>query len=185
MFHGWFDSSLIGNVLYIFEDMGLFDYALPWLLYFVIIYGLLSRVNIFGKEKGKNVERINRLLAITMATLIIYYAPQTRTITEFLSELFTKWGVLAVTLLLIPLTLSILGVKFGTDIVKQNNTLKYVIAGIITIVIFILFYETLGYMFRDFWIVIDPYTVAITITLVTIGFIIVSVTDIVGRESEE
>jgi len=190
MAYGWFDSSLIGKVFGIMEDMGIFEYILPWMLYYAIIYGLLSRVNLFGKENSRSGgdnkkdkgDQINRIVALTMATLILYYVPQSRTIAEFLAELFTKWGVFAITLLLIPLTAAILGIKIGD--ITTDNTTKYIITGVGAVIVFFIFYGTLGDMFKEYWVIIDPYTIAIAITLVILGFIIVSVTGVLSGEGD-
>ncbi len=197
MTYGWFDSSLIGTIFDMMENMGIFDYILPWLLYYAIIYGLLTRIDLFGKsnqgqqnQSDKIGDKVNRIIALSIATLILYYVPQSKIISEMLAELFTKWGLLAVTLLLIPLTLGIFGFNdWGSLLKKQakNNettltTLGWIILGVVAVVIFLFLYGTIGRQFKEYLWIIDPYNIAIAITIVILGFIIASVTGVLSSE---
>ena len=110
-------------------------------------------------------------------------------ISEILAEIFTKWGVLAVTLLLIPLTLGIFGFSDWSSLLKkqENNevtltTLGWIILGVAAVLIFFFLYGTIGNQFREYLWVIDPYNIAISITIVILGFIIASVTGVLSSE---
>ena len=184
--YGWFNSSLLGKVFSLMDEMGIFDYILPWLLYYALIYGLLAKVNLFGKDQNdEKGDKINRIVALAMSTLIIYYVPQSKMISEFLAELFTKWGVFAITLLLIPLTIAILGVNIKSDILDADKGIKKGLLGVGAVIIFIIFYGTLGNMFKEYWLIIDPYTIAIAIILIILGLIIGSVTCIMGDNNKD
>ncbi len=165
---GSFDSSAFGNVLYFLDRFGIFEYFLPFMIYFLIIYGLLGRVDIFNGSKNEKANKINVLLAASMSLLILYYVPTSKTIGMFLSEIFTKWGVLAITLLLIPLTLAILGIDITGNKVFGDNE-KKTIAAIILILIILIFYGTLGSMFREYWYIVDPNYVGVALLILLIA----------------
>ncbi len=166
---GSFDSSAFGNVLYFLDRFGIFEYFLPFMIYFLIIYGLLGKIDIFNGSKNEKANKINVLLAASMSLLILYYVPTSKTIGMFLSEIFTKWGVLAITLLLIPLTLAILGISLKDDDNVFGSNEKKAVMAIIIILIILIFYGTLGSMFREYWYVVDPNYVGVALLILLIA----------------
>ena len=125
--YGYYGSSYFGKFLDVFDRVGFFDLFLPFLIYFLIIFGLLERIDLLGKMKApRNVKsdegdrtptsdksdsrKINLLLSFAMSMLILYYYPASRSLGEVLSKFLTEWGVFALFLLLIPLGMAALGV---------------------------------------------------------------------------
>ncbi len=76
-------GSVIGDALNSWADTGLFDLALPFLLIFAVVYGLLDRMKIF-KEKGVNV-----IIALASGLLSIQFG----FVGEFFSALFPRFGI--------------------------------------------------------------------------------------------
>lgn len=81
---GSFFSGGIGDLLQQWERAGIFSYALPFLLLFALIFGILSRVKIFEENKA-----INAIIALVVALMALQY----EFVSIFFSELFPRLGV--------------------------------------------------------------------------------------------
>ncbi|MCU0642533.1 MAG: hypothetical protein MUF61_03080 [archaeon] len=87
----------IGEVLSQWQNYGVFDYVLPFLLIFAIVFGILRSTNILGKDKGVHV-----IIALVVGALAIWSGKGY--VQRFFSEMFPQLGVgLAVILALVIL----------------------------------------------------------------------------------
>lgn len=100
---GFFGGGGIGNLLSSWEQMGVFTYALPFLLIFAIVFGILSKINVFGDNKG-----LNAVVAIVIGLLALQF----ELVPVFFSEIFPRLGV-ALSILLALIVL--LGLFFDKD----------------------------------------------------------------------
>ena len=53
-FYSSIGGGAIGNMLFQWEQAGVFSYVLPFLLIFAVVFGILSKTGVF-KEKGINI----------------------------------------------------------------------------------------------------------------------------------
>ncbi len=86
----------IVDILNQWQNVGVFDYVLPFLLIFTIVFGILEATNIVGKNKGVHViiALVVGLLALRMGFMQTFFA-----------EIFPRLGVgLAVILALLIMT---------------------------------------------------------------------------------
>ena len=81
--YGYFGGGALGDLFGQWEAAGIFAYALPFLLIFALVFGLLSKMNIFksGTNDGKGV---NVMIALAVA----FMALQFDIVSVFFSELF-------------------------------------------------------------------------------------------------
>ena len=87
---------IIQDILVQWQNAGVFDYVLPFLLIFTIIFGILEATNIVGKNKGVHV--IIALVVGLMALRLGF-------VQAFFTEIFPRLGVgLAVILALLIMT---------------------------------------------------------------------------------
>lgn len=66
------------------ESMGVFDYVLPFLLIFAIVFGILSYMRIFGENRSVNV-----IIALVIGVLSLRIG----LLQAFITELFPRLGV--------------------------------------------------------------------------------------------
>lgn len=59
-------GNSIDSVLQEWQIIGVFEYVLPFLLVFAVIFGILTTIHVFGENKG-----INLVIALAMALLAI------------------------------------------------------------------------------------------------------------------
>jgi len=77
-------GDLFGNVLFQWEQAGVFAYVLPFLIIFAIVYGLLAKMNLFKNQNG-----INIVLALSTALLSLQF----NLVSVFFAEIFPRMGV--------------------------------------------------------------------------------------------
>lgn len=72
------------EVLDIWADFGVFDYVLPFLLIFAVVYGILNYIKVFQENKSVPV-----LISLVVGILSVRYVE----FTSFYTELFPRLGV--------------------------------------------------------------------------------------------
>ena len=93
---GGFYSGTIGGILSQWEQLGVFSYVLPFLLIFALIFGILSRIDLFKGNKG-----IHSIIALSVALMALQFSA----VPLFFADIFPKLGIgLAVILVGIILT---------------------------------------------------------------------------------
>lgn len=80
------------------QAYGIFDFFLPFILMFAVLYGLLTKSNIF-KMGDKPANAINLVIALAISAFIMIYPVTGVTIADFIAQLFGKTFVVILTLL--------------------------------------------------------------------------------------
>ncbi|MDD5650579.1 MAG: hypothetical protein PHF86_09220 [Candidatus Nanoarchaeia archaeon] len=63
--------SPLANAIQFFQNFGLFDVVLPFLLVFTIIFAILEKTMILGKEDNKPKKNLDSMVAFVIAMLVI------------------------------------------------------------------------------------------------------------------
>ena len=82
----------IATVLNDWEAIGIFDFALPFLLIFAVVFGVLSATKIFGSNKG-----VSLIISLAIGLMSLRFG----FVQVFFSELFPRFGVAIAALLAI------------------------------------------------------------------------------------
>lgn len=146
-----FSGGQIGVLLTQWEQAGVFAYMLPFLLIFALVFGLLTKINIFGRaddpSKGKGV---NAIISLAVAMMALQFD----VVSVFFAEIFPRLGV-GLSIILVMLVLG--GLFIPTN--KENNwflvALSIIVFIIIAAVVFNSF-NALGWVmnipgFQNFW----------------------------------
>ena len=93
------------SIMYTLESMGAYDYFLPFLLVFVVLFAILEKTYIFGKVSGKGMtdvprSNINAVVSIILAMMVIVNTDVVFIMNQYLTRV-TFFIVLAVTFMLI------------------------------------------------------------------------------------
>jgi hypothetical protein len=169
--YGYFSGGTLGNLLAQWEAAGIFAYALPFLLIFALILGLLTKINIFGTRDNPN-KGVNVMIALAVA----FMALQFDVVPMFFSELFPRFGV-GLSIILVILIMG--GIFMPTN--KESNWFMIALAIIVFIIIGTVVYNSLGSMgwgiggpgLSYFW---DKYSAIIIFAIIIIGVIAATTT---------
>ncbi|MCK9568309.1 hypothetical protein M0R72_05150 [Candidatus Pacearchaeota archaeon] len=166
-----FSGGQIGTLLTEWEQAGVFDYMLPFLLIFALVFGLLSKVNIFGggqdANKGKG---INAIIAVAVALMALQFG----VVSDFFAEIFPRMGV-ALSIILVLLVVG--GLFIPTN--KENNWFLVVLSVIVFIIIATVVFnsmDALGWLSNIPWLenIWNQYGSIIIFVAVIIAVIVVA-----------
>lgn len=164
--YGSFSGGALGNLFAQWEAAGVFSYALPFLLIFALVFGLLSKLNIFGNAQNPN-KGINAIIALVTALMALQF----NVVSLFFAEIFPRFGI-ALSIILVILVLG--GLFMPTN--KDNNwfmvTLAIVIFVIVGIVIFKSF-SAFGFVGNNSWLmyILNQYGSLIILAIIIIAVI--------------
>tara|TARA_Y100000034_G_scaffold135665_1_gene208529 strand:+ start:1597 stop:2136 length:540 start_codon:yes stop_codon:yes gene_type:complete len=72
----------MGDLFYRLEGTGLFEYVLPFLLVFSIVFAIIEKTNLFGERKGVNI-----IVALIMGLLFVTQTSLVHTLNLFLPKI--------------------------------------------------------------------------------------------------
>lgn len=153
----------IADILFQWQSIGFFDFILPFLLIFAVVFGILSYMKIFGDNKA-----IHVIIAVILGLLAI----RAQFFTAFLSEVAPRLGV-GLTILLAILILIGLFVPKGH--VKTIGWVLMGVAAVIFIVILSQLYDVFGYFTGGLGYTSSELIGWITMIVVLVGIIIIAV----------
>jgi len=124
--YGSFGSGTIGNILAQWQAAGIFDYALPFLLIFALVFAILSFIPIFKDNKG-----INAVISLVTALMALQFG----IVSIFFAEIFPRLGVALsiVLVLIILLGLLVQDKEKGNQIIKWMLGISVIIIAIVVI----------------------------------------------------
>jgi len=132
---GSFGGGALGDLFGQWEAAGIFAYALPFLLIFAIVYGLLMKMNLFvAKDDPTKGKGINVVIALAVA----FMALQFNLVSMFFSEIFPRFGI-ALSIILVILILG--GLFMPTN--KENNWFMVALAIVVFLIIAVVIYNSL------------------------------------------
>ena len=137
----------IGTLLSWWEGIGVFDYLLPFLLIFAVIYGILTASNILSENKGVNV---------VIAMVVGLLALRLGYVQSFFTEVFPRLGVgIAVLFVLLILT----GLFVGKENLKVMFWIFIAVGIVIAIIVLSGSFSAFGWGYNwyesdmAFWVV--------------------------------
>jgi hypothetical protein len=170
--YGYFGGGTLGNLFAQWEAAGVFAYALPFLLIFAFVLGILTKLNIFAGKDGTPNKGVNAIIALAIG----FMALQFDIVSMFFAEIFPRVGV-ALSIILVIL---ILGGLF-MPVNKENNWFMVALSIIVFIIIGTVVWNSLGAMgwgvggpgLSYFW---DRYSAIIIFAIIILGVVAMTMT---------
>ena len=157
--YGGFEGEGVGGFFNELANYGVFEYMLPFLLLFALIFGVLYRLNLFKDNRG-----VDGIIAFVVALMSLQF----NFVSQFFAEVFPRFGVgLAIILLLLILT--------GFFIPSKQKWVSYVFFGIGVIILIIILVSTSGYLNwsgANWWYDNWGFVAAVIVLLVAIAIIV-------------
>ena len=124
--------TTISSILNQWDSIGVFDYLLPFLLVFAIIFGILDRSKFLGPNKG-----VSAVIALAAGLLSLQF----NLVTDFFATIFPYLGV-GISIILVALIL--MSFFWDPDDKDKNKTYKIIFMALGGIVAFIVIISALG-----------------------------------------
>ena len=163
---GYYSGGQIGDLFARLEQTGFFSYVLPFLLIFAVVFGILSRINIFTqKDDNKPNNAINAIISLTVALLSLQF----ELVPIFFSEIFPRVGV-ALSIILVFLILA------GLFLDPDNKAVNYGLLGVGVITFLAVLIKTSGYLgwYSGYWWYANWPSILIGIVVIGIFFAIIN-----------
>jgi|WetSurMetagenome_2_1015567.scaffolds.fasta_scaffold759345_1 hypothetical protein len=128
--------SALADFIAASQSLGIFQFYLPFVLAFAIIYGILSQANVFGKEKrGRN---INLIVSAILALFIIGATPVGEMSAQFaayIGTLFSGSVLVVVTIIATMMILYVLLHLVGISIPSKTQNKTWIAALLLVVVL--------------------------------------------------
>lgn len=127
--------AMLEQVITNLQTIGVFKIALPFLLTFAIIYGLLEKLHIFSEDGSETEQKVNAIIAITAAFFVTLFAANSN-VALLLTNFFGAFAVVLVFLLGAMMSVELVG--GGSEKVRKHiHNAFLLIAGLAVIAIFL------------------------------------------------
>ncbi|HKZ33872.1 MAG TPA: hypothetical protein VJ142_01385 [Candidatus Nanoarchaeia archaeon] len=163
---GGFYGGSFGDLLLYWEQLGVFSYVLPFLLIFAVVFGILTKIKVFGDHRG-----LNAVIALVVGLLSLQY----NLVPIFFSEIFPRVGI-AISIILVLLVL------VGLFLDPESKAMNWGLFGIGVIIFLSVLVKTagsLGWYSAYWWYANWP---SILLGLVVIGIFFAVISSVGQRE---
>ncbi len=157
---GGFYGGDVGNLLSYWEQLGVFSYVLPFLLIFAVVFGILTKIKVFGENKG-----LNAVIALVVGLLALQY----EFVPLFFSEIFPRVGV-ALSIILVLLVL------VGLFIDPDSKAINYGLLAVGVIIFLSVLINTAGYLgwYSAYWWYVNWPSILLGVIVIGIFFAIIN-----------
>ncbi len=160
----------IADVLNQWYDLGVFAYVLPFLLIFAIVYGILDKSRIFSHDDGKGAKEGNRGVNAIIAGAVALLALQFGFVTTFFAEIFPKFGVGIVVLVVLFL---MVGLFYRGDKDRGSFYTIGLVLGVATVLWAVSNWDFWGDYFGISWWIQDNFWVIVIGVIVVVALAMV------------
>ncbi|MBI2085139.1 MAG: hypothetical protein HYT71_01350 [Candidatus Aenigmarchaeota archaeon] len=112
-----FDFIALQNTL---KAMGFYDFVLPWLLAFAIVFGILQTVKIFKKGDASNTS-VDAVVSLVVAFYLTIFTPYSGFLSSFFSKLFGSSIIMLSSVLVLLMFVGIFGFNIKDLLSKKDG----------------------------------------------------------------
>jgi len=151
---GFFGGD-IGNFFLQLEQLGVFSFLLPFLIIFALIFGILSRINIFEGNKA-----INGIISLSVALMALQFG----FVSNFFSEIFPRLGI-GLSIILVVLIL------LGLFMDPEEKWMNYIMLGIGALIVIFILIQSAAFSGSSFGFFISQFAGLIILGIIVVGII--------------
>jgi hypothetical protein len=145
-------TGAIGQGIEILQQVGFFQYVLPFLLTFAIVYGVLEKINLLGKtddqgnREGDAGKKVHAIVALSIAFFVTVFTPAGTSLATFFTNYF---GGLSVALVGVLGALVLYGLVFGKSPSDGDNFPSKAVTWLVLLIAVAIFlgWGGLGFLF--------------------------------------
>ncbi|MFH1787220.1 MAG: hypothetical protein ABH811_00285 [archaeon] len=141
------------------DSLGVFTYLLPFLLIFALVFGILSKLNLFGD----NSKKINAIVALAVGLIAL----RTNAVSVFFADIFPRLGIALAAVLIFVIVLGLFGDGKNRGLM---NTLMWAAFGV-AIVILLQSTEMFGGGITSIFALIPGWIVPLIVLIVLIAIV--------------
>jgi len=164
--------TMLDSIFFQLKAIGIHDIILPFLLIFVIVYAILQKVKVFGKDGKKT----NLVIALVMGLAVVFphalgMYPPGRDIVNIINTSLPNVSIIIVAILMALIIIGLLGKRVELG----NNTLSGWIAFLAFAVVLYIFGSSAGWFGRrasSNFLTRNPDLTALVITILIFAVII-------------
>lgn len=158
-----FNGGGFRNVLLELEQLGFFDYLLPFLIIFAMVFGILTKIKIFEDNKS-----VNAIIALSVGLMALQFG----FVSVFFSEIFPRVGI-GITIVLVVLVF--LGLFMDPD-KGGSKWMMFGVGAVIVIVILVQTAEATSWWYSGWWWQDNMGTILVLAAFVAVVGIIIGAT---------
>jgi hypothetical protein len=170
------------NMIYSLEQIGVLDVIMPFILIFTIIYAVLQKTKILGKDaNGKPKKNFNVIISLVMALAVVIPHVTGRnlygiSVVDIINTALPNVALVAVIIVMILLTIGVFGKEF--DIGEGFGGIFVILAFLVIGFIFAASAGLFRYGTLPYWLyfIYDSQFQALVVTLLVFGVIIYFIT---------
>ncbi|MFZ1970777.1 MAG: hypothetical protein WAU65_01185 [Candidatus Nanoarchaeia archaeon] len=160
-----FTSGGIGDALNNLAQLGFFSYAIPFLLIFALVFGILNRMGLFKENKG-----VTAIIALAVGLMSLQF----NIVPQFFSQIFPNLGI-GISIILVFL------IVMGLFIDPVNQKwIVYILLAIAAIVAVVVVAQSSGQAGVNAWSWIQDNLGSSAGTIIIIVLVVVGIAAIVG-----
>ena len=153
-------------------NIGFYNFLLPWLLTFAIVYGLLFKANLFGDVNKK----VSGILAIVIAFFVTFYSGPV--MATYFTTIFAGFATVAAAILVVVMMVALVGFKMQWE---GSKNIRYGTVAVLIAIGVVLFMISAGASWLRWTLWSNSYVTAIFIILL----ILAAVAFVMGGDDEK
>lgn len=158
--YGSYSGTGFGNLLASWESLGVFDFMLPFLLIFALIFGILSKLSLFGDRS----KQINAIIAFSVGLMAIRFD----IVPLFFADIFPRLGIALSGVLVFLIVLGLFADSKNRGLI---NTLMWGAFGV-AILIVLSSTKAFGFGAGNLWGFIPPWIIPIIVLIILFAILL-------------
>lgn len=165
-------ETTLGGIVEFMREFGFFNVLLPFLFTYAIVYAVLDKTMVLGKENDGPRKNINAIVAFVTALMLVGATTLVAAINQALAGIAFFLAFIVFALLAMSVLLKEGQFDFGAD---GNKRALYIIGGIIVFIVALIFLHSLDWLMPSLnwiWDNISSDAVTTVIFLLVVGIFI-------------